>query len=322
MSTSTTPAEAPTSGGPVRTAPSAAAAAARMRPAVPKMLPSVPGGVDARLDEIRSVFAEHEAKIYKHRYGVQLHVGRLVGGTPTDPNVAEGWIRTKMGLTSEEAVTQAVEEVMAKRSAGGKTITPEKAMEEVARNRNLSGFKRNFMTPIARNMQLQAVERGVAVLTSDNRTRVHRKFTPEEAAERFGELFIESRQIKAMIKEAAMISVGAGNVEAKGWGKTRKSMLNFLVEHLFVPGDEVLLGETDPSYVNQSFVHTWRGSGIKLEEVIENAVIDFELWCDYDFTEMERDFFKTIFVVGQQNGLGASRSQGFGRFKVTKFEKL
>jgi len=289
------------------------------------ILSGVADGADARLDEMRgiqSVFAAHRQKIYQYRYAVQLHVHKLVGGTPTDPNVAEGWIRTKMGLTSEEAVTAAVEEVMAAAAKAGKNLTAEQAMDEVARRRNLSGFKRNFTTPIAQNFQRLAVERGVKVLNRDGRTHTLRKFTPEAAAERFGELFIEGRQVKAMIKEAAMISVGAGHVEAKGWGNTRKGMLNFLVEHLFVPQDEILLGVTDPSFVNQSFVHTWRGSGIKLEEVVEDAVVDFELWCDYDFAVKDKEFFATVFVVGEQNGLGASRSQGFGRFAVTKFEKI
>lgn len=281
-------------------------------------LPGIPAGADARLDQIRGVFDQHEAKIYKYRYAVQLHVDHLVGGTPSDPNVTEGWIRTKMGLTSAEAITAAVEEVMKARPQ----LTAEAALDEVAKQRNLSGFKRNFTTPIAQQVQRLAVERGVKVLNRDGVTHSLRKFTQEQAEERFGELLIEGRQIKAMLKEAAMISVGAGHIDGKGWGTTRKSMLNFLVEHMFVPADEVLLGVTDPTRVNQSFVHTFRGSGIKLEEVIDDAVVDFELWCDFDFSEKERDFFATIFVVGQQNGLGASRSQGFGRFKVTKFEKL
>lgn len=283
-----------------------------------RLLPSVPSGTDGRLDTMRGVFDDFESKIYKHAYAVQLHVGKLVGGTPTDANVAEGWIRTKMGITSEEAVTAAVDEVM-KQTPG---LTADAAMDEVAARRNLSGFKRRFDTPIARAVQRQAVERGVEVLNRDGKTRSLRKFSPEDAEQLFGELLIEGRQLKAMIKEASMIAVGAGHIEPKGWGTTRKSMLNFLVEHMFVEEDEVLLGVTDPSEVNQSFVHTWRGSGIKLEEIIRDAVVDFTLKCDYEFEVKERDFFAKVFVVGQQNGLGASRSQGFGRFKVTRFEPL
>jgi hypothetical protein len=288
-----------------------------------EVLPKVAAGVDSRLDQVRSIFAEHSAKIYKHRYAVQLHVFRLAGGTPTDPNVTEGWIRTKMGLTSEEAVSQAVREVMEARSKKNLTaITAEQAMDEVARNRNLSGFKRDFTTPIARNMQRLAATRGVEVLNRDGKTKQHKTFTQVEAEERFGELHLEGRQVKAMFKEAAMVAVGAGHVDGRGWGTTRKGMLGFLAEHLFIPDDKIMLGVTDPTFVSQSFVHTWRGSGIKLEEIIEDAVLDFELSCDYDFTIKEKDFFKTILVVAEQNGLGASRSQGFGRFAVQKFEKL
>jgi len=284
-----------------------------------RLLPSVPSGTDGRLDEMRSVFANFEQRIYTHRYAVQLHVGKLVGGTPTDPDVAGGWIRTKMGITTDAAVTAAVEEVMAKTPG----LTVEAAMDEIASRRNLSGFKRRFDTPTARMVQRQAVEHGINVLNRDGVTSTLRRYSQADAERIIGELLIEGRQVKAMIKEAAMIAVGAGHVK-KGriWGETSKGMLSFLVEHLFVKEDEILLGVTDPSVVNQSFVHTFRGSGIKLEEVLHDAVVDFELWCDYDFMAIDKDFFAKMFVVGQQNGLGASRSQGFGRFVVTKFDKI
>jgi hypothetical protein len=284
--------------------------------------PSVPGGLDPKLDEIRSVFDGFQAKLYRWQYDVQLTVDRLVGGTPTDPNVTEGWIRTKMGVTSDDAVSAAVAEVMSERAKKGKSVTAEEAMDEVARNRNLSGFKRNFATPVAKIVQERATTRGVEVLDRDGQSSTLRTFTQEQAEERFGELFIEGRQVKAMIKEAAMIAVGAGHLPKDRWGKTGKGLLNFLSEHLFVDEDEILLGVTDPTLVNQSFVHTFRGSGIKLEEILAGAVVDFRLLCDYDFEATVKDFFPMVFTVAQQNGLGASRSQGFGRFKVTKFEKV
>lgn len=266
---------------------------------------------------VRSVFEGARDKIFCHRFHVELCVDKLVGGTPTDPNVAEGWIRTKMGLTSEELISAEVEQVMQARG-----VTADQAVEVVARNRNLSGFKRDFTTPIARNAQHQATTRGARVLTSDGKTQVHRVFTPEEAARTFGECYIEGRQIKAMLKENAMVAVAAGGIEGKGWGATRKGMLNFLVEHLFVEEQEIFLGVTDPDFVNQSFVHTFRGSGIKLEEVLLDAVLSFTLAADFDFPDKDADFFEQVMVRAEYNGLGASRSQGFGTFKTTKFERL
>lgn len=266
--------------------------------------------------EITSVFAETHEEVYCHRFRVQLTIGHLVGGTPTDQNVAEGWIRTKMGVTNDEAVQAEVAKVMQERG-----VTGDEAAEVVARNRSLTGFKRDFTTPVARNMQELACTRGVKVRQKDG-SEAHKVFTPQEAEATFGELYIEGRQIKAMFKEAASISVAAGRVKALKWGKTNKSMLNFLVEHLFVLEECVYLGVTDPDRVNQSFVHTFRGSGIKLEEIVDHAVVDFTLVSDYDFPSEERNFYPQVFVTGELNGLGASRSQGFGTFKVTRFEEV
>lgn len=287
---------------------------------------AVASGVDTSLGSlagVSSVFDHLRGKVYGHSYAVTLHVGRLVGGTPSDPNVAAGWIRTKMGLTSDELVQAEVEKVMKDRPG----ITADDAAAEIARNRNLSGFKRNFTTPIARMTQERAsTPPGVRVLDTDGKTFVQRVFTREQAAVTFGELYIEGRQAKAMLKEAAMIAVGAGKenagIEPKGWGTTRKGMLNFLVEHMFVKEEQILLGVTDPDEVAQSFVHTWRGSGIKLEEIVHGAVVDFTLQCDYDFEGKEPDFWAKVFLRGEQNGLGASRSQGFGTFRVTRFEPI
>jgi len=268
-------------------------------------------------DGVTSVFEELRRKIYDRRFLVELHVGCLVGGTPTNRNVAEGWIRTKMGQLSDELVTAEVEKVMEDRG-----VTGQEAAKIVAKNRSLSGFRRDFKSEIAVMTQERAATEGVWVLDEDGETQIHRVFTPEEARRTFGELYIEGRQVKAMIKEAAMIAVAAKRVEPKGWGETKKGMLGFLVEHLFVEEEKLLLGVTDPSEVVQSFVHTWRGSGIKLEERIRDAVVTFTLAADFDFEAKSKDFYGHVLVTGEENGLGASRSQGFGRFRVTQFKQL
>lgn len=283
---------------------------------VPRKRAATPAPIIAT-EGVSSVFEALRGKIYNYQYDVELHVGCLVGGTPTDKNVAEGWIRTKMGATSEEQVAAEVAKVMEERG-----VTGEEAVKTIARNRSLSGFKRDFTTPIARMVQERAVTEGVYVLDEDGETKIHRQFTPEEAERTFGEMFIEGRQVKAMLKESAMIAVGADRIKPKGWGTTRKGMLGFLVEHLFVKEDKILLGVTDADEVAQSFVHTWRGSGIKLEERVRDAVVGFTLMCDFDFEEASKDFWPHLFVTGEENGLGASRSQGFGKFKVTRFKRI
>ncbi len=259
----------------------------------------------------QSVFADVANKLFSYRYEVTLHVGTLVGGTPTNEDVAEGWIRAKMGLNTDELVRAEVERVMSERG-----VQPEQAIEEVARNRHLTGFKRDFNSPLALAHQKQATGTGFVF---QGKRKI---FTPAEARRTFGELLIEGRQIKAMLKEALMIAVGSGHVEATKYGKTNKAAKGFFAEHVFVEEEAVRLGVTEPSRIDQSFVHTFRGAGIKLEEKALDVEVKFTIIADFDFATKDKDFFAKIFAIGERNGLGASRSQGNGRFSTTRFERV
>lgn len=256
-----------------------------------------------------SIFADIRDQVFKYRYRVRIEVSDLVGGTPTDQKVAEGWIRTKMGESSEELIREEVERIMEARG-----VTPDIAAEEAARNRHLTGFKRDFGTALARADQLKATTDGV-VFAGERKI-----FTMAEARRTFGQLYIDARQLKAMLKEAALIAGSADHVSMTKWGKTNKSLKGFLAEHLFIEEERAYMDRTEPDAIVQSFVHTWRGAGIKLEEHVYGAELEFTIVCDYPFEEHEKDFFAKILVVGEMNGVGASRSQGYGRFAVTRFD--
>ena len=258
-----------------------------------------------------SVFAPIRDKVYSYRYEVELHVSTLVGGTPTNRDVAEGWIRTKMGLTSDDLIKAEVERVMDARG-----VKPDEAIEQVNRDRHLTGFKRDFGSELARADQRKAMTTGFVFEGK------HKIFNEAEARLTFGELLLEGRQLKAMLKEDAMIAVASGHIEGTKWGKTSKAMKGFLAEHLFVLEEEIPLGRTEPDDIVQGFVHTFRGTGIKLEEHAKDVVFRFTLVADYDFESRDPEFFGKIFSVGELNGIGASRSQGFGRYSVTRFERL
>jgi hypothetical protein len=219
-----------------------------------------------------SVFARHQAEMFPYRFQGQLLVSCIAGGTPTDPNVAEAWVRTKLGAT-DDLLRQMVAETMVERG-----VTADEAAEEVARNKHLNGFKRD----------------------------------PEHG------LYIEGRQLKAALKEAASCAVAAGKLTARGWGKTNKGLLSYLAEHVFVVEDRLYLGVTEPTGINQRFVHTFRGSGIQYEEYVEDAKVDFTVIADHEFSEKE---WAAIWTSGEQQGIGASRSQGYGRYEVTRWER-
>jgi len=221
-----------------------------------------------------SVFAKYADKMYPHRFAGELHIGRIAGGTPTDPKVAEGWLRTKLGIDKDDLIREEVARVMVERG-----VTADEATELVNTNKHLNGFKRD-------------PERG---------------------------LFIEGRQLKAALKEAASVAVAAGKLNGRGWGKTNKGLLSYLAEHVFVVEDRLYLGVAEPSGVAQRFVHTFRGSGIQYEEYVDDAKVAFTVIADHDFSDGE---WAAIWTAGEQQGIGASRSQGYGRYEVTRWDRI
>jgi hypothetical protein len=219
-----------------------------------------------------SAFAKYATKAYPHRFAGTLLIDTVCGGIPSDPKVAEGWLKTKLGSTDDLLRAQ-VAEVMVERG-----VTAEEAAAIVDTTKHLNGFKRD--------------EHG---------------------------LYIEGRQLKAAIKEAASVAAAADKLPLKSWGKTNKGLLGFIAEHVCVIEDRLHLGVTEPTGINQRFVHTWRGSGIQYEEYVTDAKVDFTIATDHEFTPEQ---WAMLWLTGEQQGIGATRSQGYGRYTVTRWEAL
>lgn len=235
-----------------------------------------------------SAFAKYIPKAWPYVYSGTLLVGRIAGGIPTDPKVAEGWLRTKLGGQVDDAVRQQVAEVMSERG-----VSPEAAVEVVNANRHLNGFKR-LTCP-------DCPEGDVAKCTLPG---VH-------------ELHIEGRQLKAAIKEAASVAAAAGKLPLTKWGKTGKWLNAFVAEHICVVEDKLPLGLMEPTGIAQRFVHTHNGSGIQYEEYCDDVEINFTVTTDHKFPEEQ---WAMLWLTGEQQGIGATRSQGYGRYTVTRWE--
>lgn len=137
-------------------------------------------------------------------------------------------------------------------------------------------------------------------------------------------LCLEGRHLKACLKEAASVAMAAEKIEAKGWGKTKKGLLGFIAEHVVVVNDRLDLYREDgwvgePTGIMQRFVHTWRGDAIQYEEFVQNCYTDFTVMSDYEF---DVETWAMIWLTAEQQGLGASRSQGFGRFQLKRWEQV
>jgi hypothetical protein len=229
------------------------------------------------------VFSKWDNESYRFRFEAGLSISTIVGGIPSDPKVAEGWLKSKLQAT-DDRIREMVAEVMAERE-----VSVEEATEIVNDRKNLNGFKH----------------------------------TPD------GVLFIEGRQVKAAIKEAVSVAVAANKLEMTGWGKTRKWLTNFLPEHVFVLEETIPLQQRDeagklvgvkaPTGIFQQFVHTHRGSSIQYQEYVKDAEIEFTVICDHPFTSKD---WGMIWTTGERNGLGASRSQGYGTYGVVKWDAV
>jgi CRISPR/Cas system CMR-associated protein Cmr1 (group 7 of RAMP superfamily) len=99
----------------------------------------------------------------------------------------------------------------------------------------------------------------------------------------------------------------------------KKGIKSFVAEHIFVREQRLHLGADKPSDVIQSFIHTFRGSGIQYTEVLEQAEFDFTVETDRKFDD---EFWAMLWLTGQRQGIGATRSQGFGAFTITEWEPL
>jgi hypothetical protein len=225
-----------------------------------------------------SFFAQYEPLAFPFQYQATIVVGTIAGGIPSNPNVAESWLKTKIG-DRDEQLRQAVAETMVERG-----ITAEAAAEEVNQLQHLNGFKRT--------------ERGI--------------------------LYLEGRCMKACLKEAVNVAANEGKITSKGWGNPDnknylKGIKAWFPEHVFVVDDKLLMGVTEPTDIVQRFVHTPRGTGIQYEEYVDDAKMEFVVETDHEFTEEQ---WAMIWLTAERQGIGASRSQGFGRFTITEWNRI
>lgn len=137
-------------------------------------------------------------------------------------------------------------------------------------------------------------------------------------------LYIPGNHLKASLKEAVSVAANAGKITAKGWGapddpRYKKGIKQWFPEHVFVLEDRLYLGALAATGVDQRFTRSQYGSSITREEVVEKAIINFTIETDHDFTEEQ---WAMIWLTGEQQGLGSSRSQGYGRYEVVSWDRI
>ncbi len=234
------------------------------------------------------IFDEKADLFTRFRTTVEFRA-KLFGGVPKDPNVIEGWLRAKAGITQEEELTRVV--VRTLRELGAEELSPDEtdfdkiveASQQVAEDQKTNGFKRDATG-----------------------------------------LYIESRQVKAAIKESTN-ALFAG----QRWGRTKKSPKNFVAEHIFVDPDKIYLGANEPTGIDLVIGHVTGPGGpratLGYHEYVWQPTIEFVVSLDEvameHFNNNPRDLAR-LWTHIQENGIGAMRSQGHGRNDVTGWDML
>jgi hypothetical protein len=129
-------------------------------------------------------------------------------------------------------------------------------------------------------------------------------------------LYLEGRCLKACIKEGASVARATNKLPAR-WGATSKGVLGFVAEHVCVVEDRLYLGREQPDDLATRFVPNRFGTGMTVEEVAFDVKLSATVRTDYAFSEKE---WAMILLTAEEQGLGSSRSQGYGRFTVTAWQ--
>lgn len=229
--------------------------------------------------------------------------GRVVGGTPSNPKLIEGWLRAKMGVSQEQEVRNLTIQTL----------------------RDLGLEQELFDGDEVRLDTLTAASEAIA--QKSNTTMFKR--------DRDG-LYIESRAVKAMLKEAVAVlfpgSVNGkasereetGPVRVHKWGQTGKGPRSATAEWVFVNPDHISLGVANPTAIDLSIGHITGKDGprstLDYYEYVEHAAVTFDVMVLQDRVPVDR--WPQIWRYAQENGLGAKRSQGFGRFDIEGWERV
>lgn len=233
---------------------------------------------------------------YRNEMYQRIHVtlefnDRLLGGQPKDPQMIEGWLRANMGLKNSDEMFLRMRQHMIEVGIEGAA--------EAATHEELIGL-------------------GVA-LGTDMKTQVFKR-------DPLGNPYIESRQVKAAIKECVNILWGS-----ERWGATRKGVKGYTAERVFVKPDMILVGAPEDVTVMPMVGHVSGPQGerstLGMFEYVVQPSVEFHILqlvgqakVNSDEPALTQDQWCRLFAHMELNGLGATRSQGYGQFEVSQLD--
>lgn len=228
---------------------------------------------------------------------------KIMGGTPKDPKIIMSWLRSKMGI----------EDLMVLRTRTLETV------QELGIQLGRSQEEIDAMSVD----ELWALSEKLGATKQTNGFKVD----PERG------LYIEGRTVKSMLKECtnilfagqtwlkrdAKLKTGEANPEGAYRGKGPRSVV---AERVFVNPDKIWLGVTAPTGIDLFIGHTMGPNGpqsnLTYYEYVFQPRVEFDVMVAKDFMTMGQ--WAELWVHAQENGLGALRSQGFGRFDIEAWD--
>jgi len=141
-------------------------------------------------------------------------------------------------------------------------------------------------------------------------------------------LFVPCRNIKACLKQSAQLL---------GIYKNKRGSKQIMAEGMEVKGNEfegrsdrVYLGKKMPDGTDESAIHVMTAQGprtaLRRMDYVTKPTLSFEIWvlktAAQETRHIGEEQLVEILTHAQENGLGASRSQGEGKFNVIEFQKI
>jgi hypothetical protein len=230
---------------------------------------------------------EFDPSVLYDRYSVHLvTTSKLCGGIPRDPDLLEAFVKAKTGHDDAKTVEQV---------AALAATAPEVTVEQ-----SWIGFQQDSAG-----------------------------------------LFITARNIKAMLRECASVlrifttKTGSKQIVQHGFEVVAPGCVAGALEaeriRLCRDNDTVLASLTAPDGYEERAIHVMTAQGprnaLKRSDYV-NAGTDllFDIWVlktsANEKRHIGRDDLVQILTLAQNNGLGADRSQGFGKFNVKSLKSL
>lgn len=215
------------------------------------------------------------------RYRITIRLSnKIMGGVPRDPKVIEGWIKTRLGMEQGDQLRAMVIRTML-----------------------------DMGHDLGEDPTTEQLDAAISASVADKSTNGFKRNADG--------LYIEGRQLKAMLKENVHILYGK-----QKWGLTGKGPKAYVAERVFVEEDAIPLGRQEPDGIEMFIGHVTGPQGprstLTYYEYCERAELAFTVASLQD--SVKREHWEEIFEQAEHNGLGSLRSQGYGRFSITGVE--